>query len=94
VAYNDPQRVCVDTESMAMFKSTDGGITWTHASQGLGPMPNATVIALWVDPAEDDRVYAMVGYWLGISQARVAVMGTYVTVNGAASWQLAGAGKL
>jgi len=25
VAYNDPQRVCVDTESMAMFKGTDGG---------------------------------------------------------------------
>lgn len=27
------------------------------------------VIALWVDPAEEDRVYATVGYWLGISQA-------------------------
>ena len=27
------------------------------------------VIALWVAPAEDDRVFATVGCWLGTSQA-------------------------
>ena len=54
-------------------------------------MPNATVIALWVDPAEDDRLFATVGYWLGASQARFVVVGTYVAMDGAGNSQLAGA---
>jgi len=45
----------------------------THRSYSRGAA--TMVIALWVDPAEDDRVFATVGYWLGTSQARFAVVG-------------------
>jgi len=54
-----------------------------NRSQGLGPMPNATVLVLWVDPADGDCAFATVGYWLSTSQAHFAVMRTYVTMEGA-----------
>jgi hypothetical protein len=53
------------------------------------------VIALWVDPAEDDdRVFATAGYWLGTSQAHFAVVGMYVTTDDAGNWRLTGAERL
>jgi len=93
VAYNDARILYLGTESMGVFMSTDGGATWTHASQGLGPMPNATVVALWVDPADDDWVFASIGYWLGTSQAHFVMVETYVTMEGDGNWRAVNAAQ-
>lgn len=76
----------VGTESMGVLKSVDGGETWIGVNEGLGPMPNATVTSLTVDPNRPDRLYASIGYWFGTSQAQFAPLGTYASDDGGASW--------
>jgi photosystem II stability/assembly factor-like uncharacterized protein len=56
-----------------VFKSTDGGATWTNSSTGLPR--GVTIAALALDPATPATLYA------GTSQ------GPFVTADGAATWQ-------
>lgn len=86
----------IGTESAGVFKSRDGGLTWEHASNGLGPMPHVTVTALAVDQNDDANatarrgigvVYAATGYWFGTSEAHFAPMDVYVSHDAGASWE-------
>ncbi len=86
VLAGDGRTLYVGTESIGVVKSTDGGLSWTPSSEGLGPMPNATVTALTVDDENPDVLYASIGYYLGTSQAHFAPMGTWVSTNGGGSW--------
>src|ERR1035438_8547352 len=61
-----------------IFKSTDGGHTWTAIDSGL-PSP-VLLQSLAIDPAHPEIVYA------GTEGS-----GMYKTINGGASWQLIGA---
>ena len=87
LAVVNEQVLYVGTESAGMFKSRDGGLTWEHASDGLGPMPHVTVTALAVDQNDDDLVYAATGYWFGTSEAHFAPMDVYVSHDAGASWE-------
>jgi uncharacterized protein (TIGR03437 family) len=72
----DPRQPATVYASLAtpggVYKSTDGGQTWTNASTGL-PTPFAESIV--IDPFHSNVLYA----WTG--------SGGYVSNNGAASWQ-------
>jgi len=56
-----------------IYKTTDGGVTWTPADTGLPSL--ITVSAIAVDPSDGDTVYAAIGY------QRV-----YKSVDGGVTW--------
>lgn len=81
------------TLANGVFKSSDGGSTWVHASNGLpryaGPgSTHWSVLALAINPANPQILYAGLSNLYG-----AAVSGdVYKTTNGGASWSQASAG--
>jgi hypothetical protein len=76
-----------------VFKSTDGGATWTHASNGLprygaAGSQNHSVLALAIDPIAPNTLYAAVNPLDGSALTG----GIYKTTNGGASWSNASTG--
>jgi photosystem II stability/assembly factor-like uncharacterized protein len=61
----------------AMFKSTDGGETWTKISKGL-PEGNLGRIVLSINPSKPDEVLAIV---------EAKIPGLYLSKDGANSWE-------
>lgn len=71
------------TGPVGVFKSTDGGVTWTHLTFGI-PAVEASDIA--IDRTNPQTVYAAIGNIFGNSGN-----GIYKTTDGGASWtKLAG----
>ncbi|MCC7387874.1 MAG: hypothetical protein IT431_03810 [Phycisphaerales bacterium] len=71
------------TGPVGAFKSTDGGVTWTHLTTGI-PAVEASDIA--IDRLNPQTVYAAIGNVFGDSGN-----GVYKSTNGGASWaKLAG----
>jgi photosystem II stability/assembly factor-like uncharacterized protein len=59
---NDPDVVWAGTQYTGqIFKSTDGGITWTEKSNGIDTSlrPELSIRGFTVDPTDSDTVYAM-----------------------------------
>jgi hypothetical protein len=81
--------VYAGTESMGLYKSTDGGTTWVPVNAGLGLNPGVrlTVTAITIDPHVPNRVYAARGVWLGTSDANLTPMGVMLSIDGGATWQ-------
>ncbi|WP_243370529.1 choice-of-anchor D domain-containing protein [Geotalea sp. SG265] len=67
-----PSTIYAGTHSGGVFKSSDGGVTWSAANNGLG---NPTVLALVADPAQPATIYA------GTYDS-----GIYKTTDGGSSW--------
>jgi photosystem II stability/assembly factor-like uncharacterized protein len=65
-----------------LFKSTDGGDTWTDITRNPG-MPKGLVgkIGIAISPADSDRVYAFI-------EADEGVGGIYRSDDGGSSWQM------
>jgi HEAT repeat protein len=84
-----PDTVFVGTETTGIFKSIDAGASWQPVSEGLGLAAGQMVkiTALQVDPSEPDVLYAAVGDLLGGTEVHFSADGTFVTVDGGASWQ-------
>ena len=81
------------TIANGVFKSTDGGATWVHASNGLPRYAGASssnwdVLALVVNPANPQILYA------GTSNlyAGTPTGNVYKSTNGGTSWNLASTG--
>ncbi|MCL4740773.1 MAG: hypothetical protein KJZ54_01065 [Phycisphaerales bacterium] len=72
------------TGPVGVFKSADGGATWTHLTNGL-PAVDATDLAL--DPANPATLYAAIGHIFGD-----AGNGVYKTTDAGASWAKLGGG--
>jgi len=66
------------TSTLSVFKTTDGGLSWVPASQGL---PSQAVRSLLVDPLNPLKIFAA-----------VAGGELYKTNDGGASWQVVGSG--
>ncbi len=66
----------------AIYKSTDGGDTWTKASNGL-PSVDLGRIGLSLSPADPEKVYAIV-------EAAEGKSGTYRSMDRGASWHKRG----
>ncbi len=78
ISPQNPQIMYAGTWGSGVFKSTNGGATWSAASSGLTTME---INALAVDPNNSSVVYA------GPYRDKL-----YKTVNGGQSWTFAGAG--
>lgn len=77
-----------------IFKSTDGGASWTLASTGLPLQPGSAtahyaVLALAMDPTNRNVLYAAVNPFLDNSSF---IGNVYKTTNGGNSWAPAGSG--
>ncbi len=77
-----------------VFKSTDGGVTWTSASTGLplhtgSATSHHSVLALAMDPTNRNVLYAAANPFFDNSSFAGNV---YKTTNGGASWAVAGTG--
>lgn len=67
----DAQAVYAGTSRDGVFKSLDGGLTWSAANRGL---PDLDVVALAIDPHRASTVYA------------AALSAVYVSADGGAGW--------
>jgi photosystem II stability/assembly factor-like uncharacterized protein len=69
-----------------VFKSTDGGLTWTRSSLGIGDFLATSVTSLAIDPSSPQTLYAAVSctYYEECGNTYV-----YKTTDGAASWSSA-----
>ncbi len=77
-----------------VFKSTNGGVSWTLSSTGLPLQPGSTnahysVLALAMDPTNRNVLYAAVNPFLDNS---AFIGNVYKSTNGGASWAVAGTG--
>jgi len=71
------------TGPLGVFRSDDGGLTWTHLSNGL---PDLCATDLALDPVDPNILYAAIGRIFGHS-----ANGIYKSTDGGASWvKLAG----
>jgi photosystem II stability/assembly factor-like uncharacterized protein len=70
-----------------IFKSTDGGTTWTPLTDGL---PDVIEANLAIAPSSPQRLYAMVaGAAPGGRPSTTGVVGFYTSTDGGAHWRLA-----
>ena len=68
------------TADLGVFKSLDGGATWTGASSGLG---GTNIRALAIDPVHPQILYA--SQWVSLGDGASSSV-IYKSVNGAGSW--------
>ena len=89
LAATDRDTVYVGTETWAVYKSTDAGLTWQPALEGLGLAAGQMVqiTALQADPDQPGVLYAAVAYVVGSTQVHVSAGGTFMTLDGGDSWQ-------
>jgi HEAT repeat protein len=89
LAAADMQTVYIGTGMLGVFKTTDAGQTWQPAIEGLGLAAgeNVAITALRVDPSEPGVLYAAVEYGVGSTHVVYSAQGTFVSVDGGASWQ-------
>jgi photosystem II stability/assembly factor-like uncharacterized protein len=70
-----------------IYKSTDGGTTWSPLTEGL---PDVIEANLAIAPSDPRIVYAMVaGIAAGARPSTTGTVGFYKSVDGGAHWQLA-----
>jgi HEAT repeat protein len=89
IAATDKQTVYAGTAATGVYKSTDAGQTWQPAWQGLGLTAGlmVRVTALRADPSEPGLLYVAVDYMVGSTHVQASAAGTFVTLDGGASWQ-------
>ncbi len=89
LAATDRKTIYVGTATTGIYKSTDAGQIWRPALDGLGLAAGqmVQVTALRADPGEPSVLYAAVDHLLGSTQVHASAAGTFVTLDGGASWQ-------
>jgi uncharacterized protein (TIGR03437 family) len=75
-----PNTLYTATTDLGIFKSADGGATWTAANNGIA---NPSVRVLAIDPVHPQTLYAVASPAYGATASAV-----YKTVDGANSWAL------
>jgi HEAT repeat protein len=89
VAVTDPLMVYAGTATAGVYKSSDAGRTWQPAWEGLGLAAGqmVRVTALRADPSELGLLYVAVDHVVGSTHVQATAAGTFVTLDGGASWQ-------
>jgi photosystem II stability/assembly factor-like uncharacterized protein len=76
VAPNDPNIIYAGSDVSGVFKSTNGGASWSASNNGL---PNRRVTGLAIDPRDPNTIYAAI-------PASSNDAGLFKSTNGGASW--------
>jgi HEAT repeat protein len=89
IAATGRETVYIGSATSGVHRSTDAGQTWQPAYAGLGLAAGQMVriTALRTDPQEPDVLYVAVDHVVGSTQVHASAAGTFVTVDGGASWQ-------
>jgi uncharacterized protein (TIGR03382 family) len=95
---HDPDVIWIGTQfSGHIYKSTDGGLTWTQMDKGVEPNQGHSFRGFTIDPRSSDIVYAAAEVEAHVFRdagtlpdARDGTQGgrVYRTVNGGESWEL------
>ena len=80
VYLSDPCRSNKGCFSTQVFKTTDGGASWSAASAGLPQADSSSVTSLAVDPQDSRILYA------GLYGPNGAISGIFKSTNAGASW--------
>lgn len=75
-------------ESLGIFKSSDGGATWTAINNGMTLTPGAreTITAITIDPANANVLYAARGVWVGTGAVEYFPIGLLGSHDGGGTW--------
>ena len=88
VSPSDPNVLYASADALGMFKSMDGGATWTAVNNGLQATPGAmyTITAIGVDPKDPQSLFINTGVWLGSTQVNFHSLGLMHSVDGGETW--------
>lgn len=86
----DAKVLYANADGLGLFKSTDGGVTWTAVNSGLGVMPGArfTVTSIAFDPTDPQRIFVTTGVWMGTSHVEFYAIAVMRSLDGGATWQV------
>ena len=90
VSRTNSKRLYANADGMGLFKSEDGGVTWSAINTGLGLMSGArfSVTALAFDTTHPERIFATTGVWIGTSHVEFFPMNVMQSVDSGETWQV------
>jgi hypothetical protein len=95
VSPSDSRVLYAGVDSMGIYKSVDGGHTWTAMNSGLDTAPGTrfVVTAITIDPNNAEHVAISTGVWLGSTQMEYHPLNLMQTTNGGQTWTSVGVTK-
>lgn len=84
----EPDVIYAGADSLGLFKTVDGGVTWHAVNDGLGLAPGVRlrITALAIDPENPDRIFAARGVWLGTSRVELIPLGLMESRDSGLTW--------
>jgi photosystem II stability/assembly factor-like uncharacterized protein len=91
---NNPQEVYAGIEAMGLYKSYNGGSTWSAINAGISLTPGAreSVSAIAIDPTDPQVVYVARGVWVGTGRVDYYPTGLISSRDGGNTWHALTAG--
>lgn len=89
VSSQEPQVLYANAYALGLFKSTDGGVTWSAINTGLGIMPGAqfSVTAIAMDAMNPQRLFITTGVWIGTRKVEFFPLSVMHSIDGGATWR-------
>lgn len=90
VSSTEANLLYASADGLGLFKSTDGGATWSAINTGLGIMPGArfSVTAIAMDATNPQRLFITTGVWLGTSHVEFFPIALMQSLDSGVTWQL------
>lgn len=89
------KEIYAGVEAMGIYKSVDGGATWSAMNQGITLTPGAreSISAITIDPDDANVVYIARGVWLGTGTVNFYPSGLLSSHDGGNTWHVLTAGS-
>ncbi len=82
----NPRVVYLGTNYNSLYKSVDGGITYSRSATGLGSGTQVAVTAIHLPALYPGILMVATAYWVGTSQRDLVPQALYLSSNGGQSW--------